>query len=416
MLGYDETLQGSVLDIARRFLEETTDYWRDWVRDLSIPYEWQDEIIRAAISLKLAAVDDTGAVLAAFTTSIPEAADSGRNWDYRYCWLRDAYFPVDALNRLNATKTMERYLGYIINVAASAGDEGLQPVYRINGRGKMEERTVVTLPGYRGMGPVRVGNEAYRQVQNDAYGSAILAATHVFFDHRLLRPGNEGLFAQLEALGEHAARAWAQPDAGLWELRGTTRVHTSSSVMCWAACDRLAKIAARLGLGERAQYWRKHAEAIHREVCERAWNARRASFVATFDGDSLDASLLLLAELGFLRADEPRFAATVAAIERELKRGDFIMRYAEADDFGNPRNAFIVCTYWYIDALALLGRREEARALFENLLACRNRHGLLAEHIDPVTRELWGNFPQTYSMVGLINSATRLSISWDEAF
>jgi GH15 family glucan-1,4-alpha-glucosidase len=416
VLGYDETLQGSVLDIARRFLEETTNYWRDWVRDLSIPYEWQDEIIRAAISLKLAAVDDTGAVLAAFTTSIPEAADSGRNWDYRYCWLRDAYFTVNALNRLNATKTMERHLGYIINVAASAENGQLQPVYRINGRREMQERVVATLPGYRDMGPVRVGNEAYRQAQNDVYGSAILAATHAFFDSRLLRPGNEGLFAQLEALGEHAARVWAQPDAGLWELRGTTRVHTSSSIMCWAACDRLAKIAARLRLAQRAQYWRQHAEAIHRGVCERAWSLSRNSFASTLDGDGLDASLLLLVELGFLRAEDPRFAATVAAIERELRRGDFVFRYTEADDFGIPQNAFFACTYWYIDAIAALGRHEEARALFENLLACRNRHGLLAEHIDPATRELWGNFPQTYSMVGLINSATRLSISWDEAF
>ena len=416
VLGYDETLQGSVLDIARRFLEETTDYWRDWARDLSIPYEWQDEIIRAAIALKLAAMDDTGAVLAAFTSSIPEAADSGRNWDYRFCWLRDAYFTVNALNRLNATKTMERYLGYIINVAASAEDARLQPVYRINGRGEMPERVVVALPGYRDMGPVRVGNEAYRQVQNDAYGSAILAATHAFFDNRLLRPGNEGLFAQLETLGEHAARAWAQPDAGLWELRGTARVHTSSSIMCWAACDRLAKIAARLRLAQRAQYWRDHAETIHRGVCERAWSSSRNCFASTLDGNGLDASLLLLAELGFLRAEDPRFAATVAAIERELRRGDFVFRYTEADDFGTPQNAFLACTYWYIDAIAALGRREEARALFQNLLACRNRHGLLAEHIDPATRELWGNFPQTYSMVGLINSATRLSIPWDEAF
>ncbi|MGH8311340.1 MAG: glycoside hydrolase family 15 protein, partial [Steroidobacteraceae bacterium] len=166
VLGPDETLQGSVLDIARRFLEESTDYWRDWVRDLSIPYEWQNEIIRAAISLKLAALDDTGAILAAFTTSIPEAANSGRNWDYRFCWLRDAYFTVNALNRLNATKTMERYLSYIINVAASAEDGRLQPVYRINGRREMQERVLATLPGYRDMGPVRVGNEAYRQVQN----------------------------------------------------------------------------------------------------------------------------------------------------------------------------------------------------------------------------------------------------------
>ncbi|MGH8623217.1 MAG: glycoside hydrolase family 15 protein, partial [Burkholderiales bacterium] len=294
VLGPDETLQGSVLDIARRFLEETTDYWRDWVRDLSIPSEWQEEILRAAIALKLAALDDTGAVLAAFTTSIPEAADSGRNWDYRFCWLRDAYFTVNALNRLNATKTMERYLSYIINVAGGAEDGRLQPVYRISGRREMQEGVVTTLPGYRHMGPVRVGNEAYRQVQNDVYGSAILAATHAFFDSRLLRPGNEGLFEQLEALGEQAARVWATPDAGLWELRNASRVHTSSSIMCWAACDRLAKIAARLGLPERARYWRKHAEAIHRGVCERAWSPSRGSFVSTFGGNDLDASLLLL--------------------------------------------------------------------------------------------------------------------------
>ena len=416
VLGPDETLQGSVLDVARRFLEETTGYWRDWVRDLSIPFEWQEEIIRAAIALKLAAVDDTGAVLAAFTTSIPEAADSGRNWDYRFCWLRDAYFTVNALNRLNATKTMERYLSYIINIAAGAKDGRLQPVYRVNGRCDIEERVVPTLPGYRRMGPVRIGNEAYRQVQNDVYGSAILAATHAFFDSRLLRPGNEGLFAQLEALGEQAARVWAEPDAGLWELRGATRVHTSSSIMCWAACDRLGKIAARLGLAERARYWRQQAEAIHRGVCERAWSETRGSFVSTFGGNDLDASLLLLVELGFLQAEDPRFAATVAAIGGELRRGDFVFRYAGADDFGTPQNAFLACTYWYIDAIAALGRREEARALFENLLACRNRHGLLAEHIDPATRELWGNFPQTYSMVGLINSATQLSIPWNEAF
>jgi GH15 family glucan-1,4-alpha-glucosidase len=416
VLGPDETLQGAAGETARRFLEETASYWREWVRDLSIPFEWQDAVIRAAIALKLSVVDDTGAVAAAVTTSIPEAADSPRNWDYRYCWLRDAYFTVNALNRLDATRTMERYLGYIINVIAGAPQARLQPVYRINGQPEMEEREVATLPGYRGMGPVRVGNQAYRQVQHDAYGSAVLAATHVFFDRRLLWPGNQALFAQLEALGERATETWAQPDAGLWELRGAAHVHTHSSVMCWVACDRLAKIAAHLGLADRAARWRARAATIHQGVCERAWNARRNSFVSTFDGDGIDASLLLLAELGFLRPTDPRFAATVAAVERELRRGDFIFRYAGADDFGVPRNAFLACTYWYIDALAALGRREEARALFENLLACRNRHGLLSEHIDPATRELWGNFPQTYSMVGLINSAMRLSIPWDEAF
>ena len=416
VLGPDETLQGAVAEVARRFFDETVHYWRDWVRDLSIPFEWQDAVIRASIALKLSVVDDTGAIAAAVTTSIPEAAGSARNWDYRYCWMRDAYYTVNALNRLNATRTMERYLGYIINVTAGAPGAQLQPVYRINGLPEMEEREIGSLPGYRGMGPVRVGNQAYRQVQHDVYGSAVLAATHVFFDRRLLWPGNQALFTQLEALGERATEVWSQPDAGLWELRGTARVHTYSSVMCWVACDRLSKIAAHLGLPVHATRWRARADVIHRAVCERAWSPARNSFVSTLGGDTLDASLLLLAELGFVEAGDPRFAATVSAVERELRHGDFIFRYTEEDDFGKPQNAFLACTYWYIDALVALGRREEARALFENLLACRNRHGLLSEHIDPVTRELWGNFPQTYSMVGLISSATRLSISWDEAF
>jgi GH15 family glucan-1,4-alpha-glucosidase len=286
----------------------------------------------------------------------------------------------------------------------------------VSGSPEVDEHEVPTLPGYRGMGPVRVGNQAYRQVQNDVYGSTVLAATHAFFDRRLGAIGNEHLFRQLEPLGERAVAAHALPDAGLWELRGTERVHTFSSVMCWVACDRLAKIATRLRLPERGRYWRAHSDRIHAAVCARAWSGRRSSFVASFEGDTLDASLLLLAELGFLRADDPRFAATVAAVESELKRGDFVFRYTEPDDFGAPANAFLVCTFWYVDALAVLGRRDEARALFEATLARCNRLGLLSEHIDPASGELWGNYPQTYSMVGMINSATRLSIPWGQAY
>jgi GH15 family glucan-1,4-alpha-glucosidase len=418
LLGPDETVPDAVAEVGDRFLRETVAYWREWVTNLDIPFEWQDEVIRAAITLKLNSYEDTGAIIAAMTTSVPEAPDSGRNWDYRYCWLRDGYFVVNTLNRLGATRTMERFLGYLVNIAADAGNGGntLQPVYRISGRATLEERELTHLPGYRGMGPVRVGNQAYRQVQHDVYGSAILAATHVFFDRRMSRCGDEVLFRRLESLGERSVAVWNTPDAGLWESRGPLKVHTFSALMCWAACDRLARIAERLGLAARVAYWRPRAEAIRKGICEAAWSERRNSFVATFGGESLDASLLLMREIGFLRADDPRFAATVAAIERELKRGDFIFRYVDADDFGEPANAFVVCTYWYIYALAALGRHEEARALFERLLACRNRLGLLAEHIDPRTGEQWGNFVQTYSMVGLINSAIRLSIPWDRAF
>ncbi|TMH88145.1 MAG: glycoside hydrolase family 15 protein [Betaproteobacteria bacterium] len=352
VLGPDETLQGSAGEVFRRFLDDTAAFWRAWVRNLGIPYEWQENIIRAAITLKLNAYEDTGAIVAAVSTSIPESRASGRNWDYRYCWLRDAYFVVNALNRMNATLPMERYLDYIINIATSTNGRDLQPVYAISGKAGIEEREIGSLPGYRGMGPVRVGNH----------------------------------------------------------------VHTFSSVMCWAGCDRLAKIAARIGLADRARAWRARADTMHSAICDRAWNEKRKTFAATFGGEDLDASLLLLHELNFLRADDPRFAATVQAVERELRRGEYLFRYSVPDDFGVPENAFVVCTFWYIDALSALGRKDEARALFQSILARCNRHGLLSEHIDPRTGELWGNFPQTYSMVGMINSAMRLSIPWDEAY
>jgi len=416
IFGADETIPSSIRDLASRFLDETTAYWHEWVRDLGIPFEWQDEVIRAAITLKLNTYDDTGAIIAAMTTSIPEAANTVRNWDYRFCWLRDSYFVVNALNRLGATKTMERYLGYLANISASAPGGRLQPVYGIDGKARLEEQIVETLPGYRGMGPVRRGNQAFEQIQHDVYGSAILAVTHIFFDRRLLRCGDSALFQRLESLGETAVQVYDQPDAGLWELRGTARVHTFSSVMCWAACDRLALIADRLALQERAAYWRSHADQMYTVIYQRAWNEEKQAFVASFEGDSMDASLLLLHDVGFLSADDPCFASTVAAIEKELKRGDYVYRYVEADDFGEPENAFLVCTFWYIHALAALGRMDEARSLFENLLKRRNRLGLLAEHIDPRSGEQWGNFVQTYSMVGLINSAIRLSKRWDSAF
>ena len=416
LLGPDETVTSAVGEIGRRFVEETVAYWRDWVRRLAVPFEWQATVIRAAITLQQNAYTDTGAIVAAMTTSIPESARSSRNWDYRYCWLRDGYFVVDALNRLGATETMECYLDYIVNIVAGVGTGILQPVYRINGDAAIAESNVDSLPGYRGMGPVRRGNDAYRQVQHDVYGSAILAATHVFFDERLVRQGDSVLFERLEELGRRSLIAFDQPDAGLWELRGSTHIHTFSSVMCWAACDRLARIANRLGLAERASAWRANATRIANFVNERCWDEQKQSFVSTVDGHALDASLLLLAELGFVAADDPRFVKTVDAIGRELKRGDFIFRYVERDDFGEPENAFLVCTFWYVNALSAIGRRPEARALFERLLACRNPHGLLAEHVDLATGELWGNFVQTYSMVGLITSAIRLSLPWDEAF
>lgn len=416
LMGPDETVDGSAHEVGRSFYEKTQAYWQRWVRNLAIPFEWQDVVIRAAITLKLNAFDDTGAIIAAVTTSIPEAPNSGRNWDYRYCWLRDAYFVVNALNSLGATSTMEHYLEYILNVIADTRDAPLQPVYGIRRQAALDESEASALAGYRGMGPVRIGNLAYHQIQNDVFGAGVLASTHAFFDTRLERPAGRHMFADLERLGEQAIRSYNVPDAGIWELRGVRRVHTFSSIMCWAACDRLAAIARRIGLPERAEFWAAHAQEIHQTICDSAWNPELGSFVSTFHGDQLDASLLLMAEFQFLAPDDSRFAATVHTIEKHLRRGDFLLRYDEEDDFGRPETAFLVCTQWWILALAQMGQKERARELFEQVLAKRNHLGLLSEDVDPATGEQWGNFPQTYSMVGLIQCAARLSISWEEAY
>jgi GH15 family glucan-1,4-alpha-glucosidase len=416
LLGPDETVSEGIPELGRHMLEETVEYWRTWVRALAIPFEWQDAVIRAAIALKLNVFEDTGAIIAAATTSIPEAPNTGRNWDYRYCWIRDAYFVVNALNRLGATRIMERYLGFTLNIIASLEGAHLKPLYGISGGGVPEETTAPALDGYRGQGPVRIGNQAYEQVQHDVYGAAILAAPHIFFDKRLDKCGDADLFLRLEVLGDRCAETFDKPDAGIWELRGTQRVHTFSSVMCWAGCDRLSRIAAHVGLPDRAQYWSDVAATMRSVILERSWNPKLNSFVASMDGNTLDASLLRLNDVGFIAADDPRFLGTLEAIERDLKHGDFVYRYTEEDDFGVPENAFIVCTFWYINALAAVGRLDEARELFEHILSCRNAHGLLAEDIDTGSKELWGNFVQTYSMVGIIDSAARLSKRWEDAY
>ena len=415
ILGPDETLQANPLETGRRLYEETQHYWRRWVRNLAVPFEWQEEVIRAAITLKLNTFDDTGGVIAALTTSLPEAPNTQRTWDYRYCWLRDAYFVINALNRLGATGSLERYLRYIENIVADAQDGSLQPVYALNGAVDLAESTAPGLAGYRGMGPVRIGNLACKQVQHDVYGSAILGVAHAFFDARLDRPGGNELFRQLELLGEQAYARYGLPDASIWEFRGRQEVHTYSALMCWAACDRLARIAARLHLGERQSLWRERSLMIHGRICSEAWSPELGSFTATFGGDWLDASLLVMTDLDFLPISDDRLRSTVRAIESQLRRGDFLLRYERPDDFGVPDTAFLVCTFWWIQSLAALGEVERARAEFEKVLACRNRFGLLAEDIDVATGELWGNFPQTYSMVGIIMCAKRLSRPWSEA-
>ncbi len=415
VFGHDEAYPGDLASTAHSFVEQTKAYWLDWVRRLYISYDWQEAIIRAAITLKLSNFEETGGIIAAHTTSIPEAPGSGRTWDYRFCWLRDAYFVVKALNRVGATQTMEDFIGFTLSIAASS-EEGLRPVYSVVPNLPLDERIANDLKGYRNDGPVRIGNAAAAQVQHDTYGSIILAAMPLFFDRRLPRPGGEKLFHLLETLGKKAAQFALKPDAGIWEYRGRMRVHTHSAAMCWAGINRLASIATRLGFAERAEYWNSIADPIHAELLEKAWNPKREAFTAAFGSDDLDASVLLLPDLGVCEVDDPRFTKTVAAMERELLREKHMMRYAAEDDFGLPMTAFMICRFWLIDAWWAQGKREQARELFVDALAHRNRYGLLSEDVDPKTGALFGNFPQTYSMAGLILTGMKLSRNWEDRY
>ncbi|RAK57536.1 glycoside hydrolase family 15 protein [Phenylobacterium deserti] len=452
-LGPDESFNGDVMGTAQRMLHETTDYWRGWVRTLSIPLEWQDVVIRSAITLKLCAYEETGAIVAALTTSIPEHEDQtgqARNWDYRYCWLRDAYYVVQALNRLGAADMLENYLRYLRNlvdqasrgqVAAHAeaprgetaepalalpgplGEQGtvvldhtqaghVQPVYGVGLEPVLTEWIAPNLPGYRGMGPVRVGNQAHEHLQHDVYGQIVLSTVQAFFDARLFRPATVEDFRALEPIGHRAFELHDKPDASLWEFRGREAVHTYSSVMCWAACDRLANAAGAVGLADRQQFWTERAEQVRATIERRAYNEKLGRFAATFEGEELDASLLQLVDVRFVSPDDPRMAATMQAVEEGLRRGSFMLRYAIPDDFGTPKTAFNFCTFWLIEALHLSGRTDEARELFEEMLNRRTAAGLLSEDISFDGKELWGNYPQTYSLVGMINCAALLSKPW----
>ncbi len=415
VIGPDEPFEASVANVTQEFIQRTREHWMDWVRSLAVPLEFQTAVIRAAISLKLCNFEETGAIIAAHTTSIPEAPGTSRNWDYRFCWLRDAFFVIKALNRLGATHTMEDYIHYITNIAVDA-ERPLKPVYGIVPDEDTEERIATQLNGFRGLGPVRIGNQAAEQLQHDAYGSVILGAAQMFIDERLPVMGDASLFRLLEPLGQQAVRFAFEPDAGLWEYRGRQSVHTHSATMCWVACDRLWRIACRLDLPDRAHVWREHADRIRRRILAEAWNEKRGCIAGTLGGHELDASVLLLPELGLMNARDPRFIKTCDVIGAELNRNGFMTRYTAEDDFGAPETAFLVCQFWYMDALAEIGRRQEAKDLFVDLLSRRNSFGLLSEDIHPTTGELWGNIPQTYTMAGIINSARILSRSWQEAW
>ena len=414
VLTFGEPLEAGLEETAERFLERTLDYWRQWVKRTRIPRDYQDEVIRSALVLKLHQYEDTGALLAATTTSLPEHPGSQRTWDYRYCWLRDAYFTLNALERLGHSNEMELFLVYLRNLA-DGGAGALQPVYTITGGREADERLLPHLAGFQGDGPVRVGNQAFQHVQNDVYGEMILAVSRLVLDRRFYGLESTPQTMRLvRDLLDQIDRRLEEPDAGLWELRGVRRLHAFTLLTHWAGATQTVEIGETMGLADLTEKARGVAARARALLEERCWSAERGVFTQAAGEPQLDAAMLLALHFGFLTADDPRAATHVDAIRNELRAdGGLLQRYTVADDFGSPQAAFTVCTFWLVEALAILGRHDEACELFEKLLALDNGLGLFSEDILPATLAQSGNFPQTYSHVGLINAAFRLSRSWD---
>ena len=414
VLTWGQPLEAGLEETAERFLERTVDYWRRWVKATRVPRDYQREVIRSALVLKLHQYEDTGALLAATTTSLPEHPGSGRTWDYRYCWLRDAYFTLYAFERLGHSGEMELFLEYLRN-RADERDGALQPAYRIDGGSDAPERELEHLSGYNGDGPVRVGNQAFEHVQNDVYGEMVLAVSRLFLDTRFVGeiPPHTAV-AIIQGLLDQIEGRLEEPDAGLWEFRGRARLHSFSVLMHWAGAQRAVEVAEALQAGELAARAREIERRAAELLATRCWNDDLGALTQVAGEPQLDASLLLAVHLGFLPSDDPRATSHVDAIRDTLSLdGGLLRRYASPDDFGVPRAAFTVCSFWLVEALAILGRTDEARELFERLIALHNGLGLFSEDVLPDTHVQSGNFPQTYTHVGLINAAFRLSRRWD---
>jgi GH15 family glucan-1,4-alpha-glucosidase len=416
VLTYGEDFAGSLKFGCEEYLDRTNTYWRNWIKHCNIPFEYQEAVIRSALVLKLHIYEDTGAIIAATTTSIPESPHGGRTWDYRYCWLRDAYFVIHVLNQLGHFEEMENFISFLHNI--SVGEEGLelQPVYGIAGQRELHESVLPWLKGFNGIGPVRIGNAAYTHDQYDAYGEMVLAATPIFFDSRLDHMDVDRAFENVIHLVERSIAVFDKPDSGLWEFRGEKRHYLFSKIMCWAAVDRGLKIAARMGELDSFPHWQRAAVRMRRGIETQGWNSQLQMYVQAYENPFPDASNLLMAAVKFHTGNDEKFVKTIMAYEKSLVNNGYVFRYKNEDDFGVPRHAFTICTFWMVDALVSMGRVEEARKIFERVLNCANYVGLLSEDVEPGTGQLWGNFPQTYSHVGIINSAFRLSKSWMEAF
>lgn len=413
VLAWGAPVEEPLAPLCERFLSETARYWRGWVKHCEIPPVYQDEVIRSALALKLHCFEDTGAIVAALTTSIPEAPGSGRTWDYRYCWLRDSFYTLEAFRLLGHFEEREQFLQFLLNVTSSAEDLELAPLYRIDGKIDLVETVLPDWPGYLGEQPVRTGNGAALHKQYDVYGEMVLALTPLFLDARFREHATPQVLDLVATLAKKAIAMAGKPDAGIWEIRAEWRPQTFSSIMCWAAADRMSQIA-KVHRPQDASMFATAAAKIHAEIIAHAIDPARECLVADYGGKEVDAALLQAITLRFLPPDDPRMHRTVNAIMADLGLQGWLMRYRTDDGLGVPVVAFTLCTFWLVEALARLNRGSEAAALLQKIGSIRAPLGLLSEDVDPTSGTMWGNFPQAYSHVGLIRAAFAVSPRWSE--
>ena len=391
-------------------LDQTTSWWCEWSNRCRFEHDnevWCEAVIRSLITLKLLTYAKTGGIIAAPTTSLPEAIGGTRNWDYRYGWIRDSVFTLYALLNAGYRDEAKAWRQWLLR-AAAGNPAQLQIMYGLSGERWLPENEIPWLAGYAGSLPVRIGNKASEQRQLDVYGELIDALQTA--REAELQPLDEGWQFQ-KLLLAHVEKIWREPDHGIWEMRGPPRVFTHSQMMCWVAFDRAVDSCARFGFDGPIDHWRDIAESIHAEICEKGFDPKRKTFVQHYGGAALDASLLLIPQVGFLPPNDPRVEGTVAAIERELVSDGFVRRYSTDmvdDGVRGTEGAFVACSFWLADTYVMLDRFEEAVALFDRLLGIRNDLGLISEQYDPATKQLRGNFPQGFSHVGLINTAFNL--------
>ena len=408
LVGYHEKLVEQSLDRSYLKFQRTKVYWMNWSDKTTRYTHYGNEIMRSALVLKALSYKKSGAVLAAATTSLPETIGEERNWDYRFCWIRDASMVIKVMAGLGHIKSAKDFLQFIIDIIPHK-DEKIQIMYGINGEKELTEHILNHLDGYEGSKPVRTGNAAYIQKQNDIYGILMEVIYQQFLMFETSLENSEALWTVVRGIVMIVQENWKKPDKGIWELRTEDRHFVFSKLLCWVAVDRAIKIGEVLRMGINDTKWKALREEIYQDIYNNGWNEEKQAYTQYYGSSDLDASTLLMQSYGFIEADDPRFVSTVQATEKELCEDGLMYRYKNTDDFGKPTSSFTICTFWLIDSLYKIGEKKKAKAMFDQLLSYSNHLGLFSEDIDFKTKRLLGNFPQAYSHLALIETAANFS-------